>query len=306
MPPNAAGHAQRVQPQTWERGTGARLRTHQGVDADARARSEAVLQVGGQLRRGSHARAHEAPLAAELLLSLQEIAAVGPQQRLGGGHHHGAGGSLRARGAARATSARRSRAHGVWGARREARDELAALEARGGVFALVRILRRHHVGLHAGSLLRSQRRAQRAAARRGGRCTHHLLAQARKPLVRRRRSRAFAATLRRGHRQSTRARRSRRHGGEAPLSRARALSSPRAAATRAGDAATHRAGCANQLATERATLQRRAARRGRGAGAAPGKQAGVSAHSNRQSRASRVATHQRPRGPPSVACVSGS
>lgn len=51
------------------------------------------------------------------------------------------------------------------GARREARDELAALVARGCVFALVRILRRHHVGLHASSLLRSRKRAQRPAAR---------------------------------------------------------------------------------------------------------------------------------------------
>jgi hypothetical protein len=51
---------------------------------------------------------------------------------------------------------------------REARDELPALEARGGVFAGVRILRRHDVRLHARRLLRIRRAAASAGVRRRG------------------------------------------------------------------------------------------------------------------------------------------
>ena len=54
------------------------------------------------------------------------------------------------------TRAQRRRARPC-GTRRETGDELAALIARCGILALVWVLRRHHVGLHAGSLLRYRR-----------------------------------------------------------------------------------------------------------------------------------------------------
>ena len=46
--------------------------------------------------------AHKRPARAQLLLGLQEVAAVGPEQRLRSGalapagHHHGAGGAVKA------------------------------------------------------------------------------------------------------------------------------------------------------------------------------------------------------------------
>ena len=100
MWPSEATHARVAQIRLGSTRSSAKQSSHQRVDADACTCGKVVLQVRGHLRRGACAGAHKAPFATQLLLRLEEIAAVGPQQSLGGGNHDGASGALRSGSAA--------------------------------------------------------------------------------------------------------------------------------------------------------------------------------------------------------------
>ena len=177
------------------------------------------------------------------------------------------------------------------GTRRETRDELAALVARRGVLALVRVLRRYHVGLHADSLLQPPHTRGCSDRARGGR---HRRVLAPSPCAGWRGAHPAATQPHFSRHAAARPQAEHQHEWPAaPWQRSsRSVATARASqggVEAAARLATHRAGRTKRLSPQQTAQQRRASsggRCGRAEAALAGcQEAGVSAHS-RPSRAS--------------------